>query len=224
MKFSSLLAGAVCLIGFVCVFGGDPTHAIAQVWRPIVAASAPVDGGESPNKPDGAATGSDHPMENSQSTVTPAAKPSDVTSIDAIMAAVYDVISGPAGQKRDWDRMRSLFVPGAHLIAVTKDKDGVFVARMADVEEYINRASAYFEKEGFFEKESARRTETYGQIAQAFSTYESRHSASDPTPFERGINSFQLMNDGKRWWIVNIYWEGASEAGPIPEKYQKGKH
>jgi len=22
----------------------------------------------------------------------------------------------------------------------------------------------------------------------------------------RGIKSIQLFNDGKRWWIVNIYW------------------
>src|SRR5688572_18845337 len=38
----------------------------------------------------------------------PAANPADVASIDAIVAALYDVISGPAGKKRDWDRMRSL--------------------------------------------------------------------------------------------------------------------
>ena len=38
-----------------------------------------------------------------------AARPADVASIDAIMRAVYEVISGPAGQKRDWNRMRSLF-------------------------------------------------------------------------------------------------------------------
>jgi hypothetical protein len=77
------------------------------------------------------------------------------------------------------------------------------------------------EKEGFFERESARKTEAFGQIAHVFSTYESRHAAEDAKPFQRGINSIQLMNDGKRWWIVTIFWQGEDEKNPLPEKYLK---
>jgi hypothetical protein len=77
------------------------------------------------------------------------------------------------------------------------------------------------EKEGFFEKEAARKTEQFGQIAHLFSTYESRHTPADPKPFQRGINSFQLMNDGTRWWIVTIFWEGEDEKNPLPQKYLK---
>ena len=77
------------------------------------------------------------------------------------------------------------------------------------------------EKEGFFEKEAARKTEQFGQIAHLFSTYESRHTPDDPKPFQRGINSFQLMNDGTRWWIVTIFWEGEDEKNPLPQKYLK---
>jgi hypothetical protein len=58
---------------------------------------------------------------------------------------------------------------------------------------------------GFYEKEIARRTEQFGNIAHVWSIYESRHNEDDPEPFMRGINSIQLFNDGKRWWIVNIY-------------------
>ena len=57
------------------------------------------------------------------------------------------------------------------------------------------------------------------QIAHVFSTYESRHSLSDPEPFMRGINSFQLMHDGKRWWIVNVMWQHEAADLPIPERY-----
>jgi len=151
----------------------------------------------------------------------PAANPADVVSVDSIIAAVYDVISGPAGKKRDWDRMRSLFVPGARLIPTGPRQAGGYGSRVLTVDEYIERASGIFEKEGFFEREAARQMEQFGQIAHAFSTYESRHAPDDAKPFQRGINSIQLMNDGKRWWIVTIFWEGEDEKSPLPDKYLK---
>ena len=151
----------------------------------------------------------------------PAANPADVASIDSIIAAVYDVISGSAGKKRDWDRMRSLFVQGARLIPTGSRPNGSYGSRVLTVEDYITRSAPFLEKEGFFEKESARKTEMFGHIAHVFSTYESRHTADDAKPFQRGINSFQLMNDGTRWWIVTIFWQGEDEKNPIPEKYLK---
>jgi hypothetical protein len=154
-------------------------------------------------------------------TPAPAANPADVASIDSIIAAVYDVISGPAGKKRDWDRMRSLFVPGARLIPTGARPGGVYGSRVWTVDEYIARSSGFLEKEGFFENEVARVTEQFGQIAHAFSTYESRHTQADEKPFARGINSIQLMNDGKRWWIVTIFWQGEDEKTKLPEKYLK---
>ncbi len=74
----------------------------------------------------------------------PAANPADVDSIDAILAAVYDVISGPAGKKRDWDRMRSLFLPGARLIPTGPRPTGGYGSRVLTVDEYIARASGFF--------------------------------------------------------------------------------
>ena len=79
-----------------------------------------------------------------------------------------------------------------------------------------------FAKEGFFESELARRVEMYGSIAHVFSTYESRHAAGDK-PFARGINSFQLLNDGKRWWVVTIYWQAETPENPLPKEYLKSK-
>src|SRR5262249_55768508 len=114
-----------------------------------------------------------------------AARADDVKSIDAIVAAVYDVISGPAGQKRDWDRMRSLFVPGARLIPAIAKPGGGAEARVLDVDGYIQRSGAVLERDGFFERQIAHRTETFGNIAHVFSTYESRRTAGDPAPFAR---------------------------------------
>lgn len=149
----------------------------------------------------------------------PAANSADVSSVDAIMAATYDVISGPAGKQRDWDRFRSLFVPGARLMAVHEEKDGTFSLHAVSPDEYIKRAGEYFLKNGFAERESARKAERYGNIIQIFSTYESRHDASDAKPFARGINSFQLFYDGKRWWVVTIYWQEETPNNPIPKEF-----
>jgi hypothetical protein len=151
----------------------------------------------------------------------PAANPADVASIDAIVGAVYDVISGPAGKKRDWDRMRSLFLPGARLIPTGPRQAGGYGSRVLTVEDYVERSAPFLEKEGFYEKEAARQTEVFGNIAHVFSTYESRHSPDDVKPFQRGINSMQLMNDGKRWWMVTIFWQGEDEKNLLPEKYLK---
>jgi hypothetical protein len=150
----------------------------------------------------------------------PAANPADVSSVDSIIAAVYDVISGPAGKKRDWDRMKSLFIPGARLIPTGPKQSGGYGSRVLTVDEYIERASGFMAKEAFYEREAARKTEEFGQIVHVFSTYESRH-APDAKPFQRGINSIQLMNDGSRWWVVTIFWQGEDEKHPLPEKYLK---
>ena len=153
--------------------------------------------------------------------LTPSANPADVASVDSIITAVYDVISGPAGKKREWDRMRSLFLPGARLIPTGPRPGGTYGSRVLTVDEYIERSSGFFDKEGFYEKEVARATDQFGQIVHAFSTYESRHAPDEVKPFQRGINSIQLMNDGKRWWIVTIFWQGEDEKTPLPEKYLK---
>ena len=151
--------------------------------------------------------------------------PSDVASIDAIVTAAYDVISGPAGKKRDWERERALFWPGARLIptATVPGRNDVDLAPlMLDVESYIERVEPIFAKSGFYEKEIARRVEQFGRIAHVWSTYESRHDPNDAAPFMRGINSIQLFNDGSRWWILSVYWQHESSQQTIPEEYLQG--
>jgi hypothetical protein len=146
-------------------------------------------------------------------------KPGDVDSIDHIIAAVYDAISGPAGP-RDWDRFRTFFYSGARLIPTRRDDKGVVTAQVSTPDEFATRAQAFFSKEGFFENSVSNRVEQWDHIAHVWSTYESRHAKGEK-PFARGINSFQLFNDGARWWILTIYWESEDPTHPLPEKYLK---
>jgi len=153
----------------------------------------------------------------------PPANPADVATVDSIIAALYDVISGGPGP-RNWDRFRSLFVPTARLIPTGRRPTGDVVSRSLTPDEYIQRSAPILEKDGFFEREISRRTERFANIAHLFSTYESRHKSDDAKPFARGINSIQLMNDGKRWWIVTVFWQAEDEKNPLPPEYLKGRN
>lgn len=158
----------------------------------------------------------------SADTLVPAA-PADVVSIDAIMAALYDVISGPAGTPRNWNRFRSLFAPNARLIPTGRRSDGAGLIRPWSVEDYIRIAGPGLEQGGFYERELGRKTERFGNIVQLLSAYDSRRTPVDPAPFARGVNSCQLWYDGTRWWVVTVFWEGESPGHPIPADLLRGR-
>lgn len=152
---------------------------------------------------------------------THGASPADVASEDAIIAALYESISGPACTHRDWDRFRGLFALGGRAIPKVANADGTFGIRAETPEEYAASVAGGMDEFGFFEKEVFHVGESFNGIAHRFSTYESRRTANDATPFARGINSFQLLNDGKRWWVVTVYWAGERPNAPIPDIYLK---
>lgn len=143
----------------------------------------------------------------------------DHESLDAIMEALYEVISGAQGEARNWERFEALFIPEARLMPTGSNPEtGKIGMRVWSPQDYIQMAGSRLEQMGFYEQEIHRVVEAYGPITHVFSTYESRH-APDEAPFVRGINSIQLLNDGERWWIVSIYWSGETNANPLPAKY-----
>jgi hypothetical protein len=158
----------------------------------------------------------------------PKAKKADVESVDALMAALYDVISGPAGKPRDWDRFRSLFLPDGRLGVIrhaapaadgrpAHEDDVVFLTP----QDYIDRDAPFFKTEGFFEHGIANRIEEFGNLVSVWSTYESRHAADDPKPFVRGINSLQIVKAQGRYWVASIIWDDERSGLTLPEKYLK---
>jgi predicted metalloprotease with PDZ domain len=139
------------------------------------------------------------------------ADPKDVSSIDAIIKASYEVISGPAGP-RNWQRHHSLFSPDAKLGA-TSGAEGVF--NSFSPAEYKKMNSPLFMQTGFFEDELGRTASQYGNIAQVQSAYQYRFTPDGPVA-QRGVNYFTLVKSNGRWWIRSIVWQPETKDNPIP--------
>jgi len=139
----------------------------------------------------------------------------DMEAIDQAIRGVYEVISGPPGQKRDFDRMRSLFAPNATLKAV-----GPKGLRGGSLEDYITRNSGILEKEGFTERELGRRVEVWGDLATAWSAYDG-HTANGSF-HERGVNSFQLVRVDGKWLVASILWQEETPENPVPHDLIQG--
>jgi hypothetical protein len=148
----------------------------------------------------------------------PATVPSDVKSIDAILTALYAVISGPAGD-RDWSRFRSLFAPNARLTSATKETSD-HPARLMSADDYANLAGGYFKTHAFYEKAIVNKVDRFGNVVQVFSSYESRNAPNEK-PFARGVNSIQIFYDQNRWWILSILWDEETPTNPLPGNLAK---
>jgi hypothetical protein len=143
-------------------------------------------------------------------------RPEDVSSIDGMIRAWYEVLSGPAGQPRQWARDRTLYIPEIRFVSTWNDGNSV-ETRIRNHQTYVDAVNAELIK-GFFEREIYRVTQQYGSIAHVWSTYESRESEKGPVT-ARGINSIELFWDGRRWWIANGIWADESKGNPIPSQY-----
>lgn len=145
-----------------------------------------------------------------------AAKREDVDSIEGIVKALYEVVSGPAGS-RDWERERALLHPGARLMPTRPEGEGA-VVDVFDCAGYIASRSPFFAANDFHEVEVGHRVERFGNIAHVWSIYEGRRSP-EGEPFLRGINSIQLFHDGDRWWVLSVFWGNERPGNPMPEEY-----
>jgi len=141
----------------------------------------------------------------------------DVATVDATIATLYEVISGDPGAARDWDRFRNLFKPETRLIPTRKNPQGELTLQALTPEDYVQMFTARVST-GFFERELHRTTEQYGTVTHVFSTYETKEKKDGPVT-NRGINSIQLFFDGKRFYVINIFWCAESMGFPLPDKY-----
>lgn len=143
----------------------------------------------------------------------------DGAQVDKTIKALYDVISGPKGKQRDWDRFRSLCVEGCTFTGVRHEAPDRARSHRMTVEEYIKRAGPFLEESGFFEREMHRKLEIFGNVAHAFSTYASFNEEGKKIPFARGINSIQLLKTPSGWKIFSVLWQQEATFIPIPAAY-----
>lgn len=152
---------------------------------------------------------------------TISANPADVSTLDGIMKAFYDVISGPAGQPRQWSRDRTLYISDIRFVAMAVDKSSKPVPHILSHQQFVDASDPILVKDGFYESEIHRATQRFGNIAHVFSTYESRNRSDGPV-IARGINSVELFWDGTRWWIASAIWDDERPDNPIPAEYLPG--
>lgn len=165
-------------------------------------------------------------MDEPPSPKLPAAASPDVDSIDGIVTALYASVSFLDNDQPDWDRFRTLFHPQARMARVdpgqtarpASERDAEAI-RVTGIEDYIERTTAAIAAgtvRGFVERELTRRTEVFADVAQVFSTYERSAEAGE---VRRGINSFAIVKDGDRWWIVSLSWTDETDDGVLPTRY-----
>jgi len=151
----------------------------------------------------------------------------DAASPDAIVKALYEAVSHGPDAEPNWKRMRDIFLPVGMLVPPKRPQEDIFT--VLDVDSYEERTKKWMadaktkgQPTGFYETEVARRTDCFGNVCQLFSTYASRHAPGDEKPFMRGINSIQLVKDGRRWWVASVVWDTERADNPIPAQYDAG--
>jgi hypothetical protein len=142
----------------------------------------------------------------------------NVSTLDGIMKAYYDVVTVKKGEKASYERDSLIHWPNVNVGSVSKAKSDNTTFHYMSLKEYHRLSDPYLEKDGFYEKEISRKVENFGGIYHVWSTYESRNYADGPI-IERGINSVELFYDGKRFWILGWFYDGERKDNPIPKKY-----
>lgn len=145
----------------------------------------------------------------------------DWESPGTIVQALYETISADPGAKRDWDRYRALFLDGARLSMAMNSSIGSGIMGM-DSEELIGQTETAYAATGFHEIPLVTRVEQHGLLASVMSSFEVRLRLGDKMPLMRGLNHFQLLNDGERWWIVSNVSTIETPTSPLPEDLLPG--
>jgi hypothetical protein len=135
----------------------------------------------------------------------------ELAAIGAAVDTMYAMISGPKGP-RDWARQAECFHPDARQVRTWVGADGRPAMKMMGLDDYARDTSPFFAENDFYEVETGRRVDLFGNIAHVWSVYEARRAPGDAEPERRGINSIQLFKDPDRGWrILAMIWDNERE-------------
>ena len=146
------------------------------------------------------------------------ARADDVTTLDGIMKAYYDVVSGPAGSLPDEARDQTLHHPNAQVTLLDRKRDGSASVTVTTLAGYYQRSGPGPRRRAFYEREIGRVTQRIGALVHVWSTYESSEVPGGK-PFSRGINSIQLYWDGQRFWILGWVFDDERNGGRVPPEF-----
>jgi hypothetical protein len=138
---------------------------------------------------------------------------------DTLVRALYEIVSGPAGARKDWERMTTLFAPGA-IVSPTTHRGEQFLSAPQSQAQFAVLNDRLLGQRGFYEREVAQQMTTFGHVAHVWSTYETRDRPDGPVRV-RGVNAAQLLHDGKRWCILSITWDAETATHPIPAAFDR---
>jgi hypothetical protein len=210
----ALCAGLAAFAG--CAPGAPARPAATARPAASLAIAAPADGSRRPASAGGEAVDFDLALGGAGPEAS-AARPEDVATPEGIVQALYATTWGPPGQPRQWARLRTLIMPGARFVqAKVLRESGANQARVVDLEGFIAWSESFMLKEGFFERETHHQVRPFGRIAHVFSAYETRWGRPDAPVVARGVNSFNLIHDGRRWWIASVAWDTERPGNPMP--------
>lgn len=139
------------------------------------------------------------------------ANPADVATIDGVMKAYYEGVSGPPG-KRDGERILTLFIPNGK---IKINMDGQEPTHQL-AEEYLRTESFLTISTDFYEREISRDEQIFGNMANVISTYGISDAMENENYTARGVTVFQLVKTGGRWWILSTMWQRESDEFPLP--------
>lgn len=147
------------------------------------------------------------------------ARPEDVSTIDGIVKAYYEVVSGPSDQPRQWDRDATLYIPNVRFIVIRDDGAGKTTVQSMTHQEFVDTSDVSLRGKAFYEHEIHRIAHRAGNVAHLLSTAE--HMPAPDGPVEgRSIDSLELFWDGTRWWITNAnIWDIESSKHPLPAEF-----
>lgn len=153
-----------------------------------------------------------------------AQSPAQFQTIEGVMTELYASVTRQPGKPFEWQRLRAIMLPGAHLLPQQRQTQGQ--SRLMSVDSFIAWIDAGWRgvigterDQGFFERQINMVVDQYGDIAQVFTTYEK--GPYQPRQIQgRGVNAVQLVKRDGRWWILSITWDEENAAGPLPAKYR----
>ena len=137
----------------------------------------------------------------------------DVKSVDAIINAYYDVVSGSSSEP--WEFERDKYIHSKNAIITRLDENGKAESHTLEAE-YIPIGLS--PKEDFYEKELKRVVSKFGNISQVWSAFEIRTDLKTESNI-RGLNSVQLHYENGRWFIDSWTCEMESEKNNLVTEF-----